>query len=139
MPAAVLVGKDAKVTLGTDQVLGMGTWTMSGISTDLLESTEFGDEWKRYELGLKDGGDISFSGLYDKADTTGQDVLRTANENGTNLTTIRFYVDNTSYWTPTTTLPLSSCLVTAWSIGAEKGSLVTADFTVKIDGKLELI
>lgn len=137
--ATTLVGKDAKVTLGADKVLGMGTWTMSGVSTDLLEATEFSDEWKRFKIGLKDGGDVSFSGFYDKTDTTGQDALRTANEAGTELTTLRFYVDDTSYYTFATTNPVSSGLVTAWSIGAEKSGLITADFTVKVSGKLELI
>jgi len=137
--ATVLVGKDCKVTLGGNKILGMGTWTMGGVSTDLLEATEFGDNWKRFKLGLKDGGEVSFSGFYDKADTTGQDALRTANEEGTAITNVRFYVDNTSYWTPTTTNPLSSCLCTSWSIGAEKAGLLTADFSLKVDGKLELI
>lgn len=136
--ATVLVGKDCKVALGSNKVLGMGTWTMNGVSTDLLESTEFGDNWKRYKLGLKDGGEVSFSGFYDKTDSTGQNALRTANENGTSITDIRFYVDNTSYWAPTTTNPLSSALVTGWSIGSEKGALITSEFTIQIDGKLEL-
>ena len=137
--ATVLVGKDCKVTLGANKVLGMGTWTMGGVSTDLLEATELGDNWKRFELGLKDGGEVSFSGFYDKTDTTGQDALRTANELGTSITDVRFYVSASSYWTPTTTNPLSSCLCTSWSIGAEKAGLVTAEFGLKVDGKLELI
>jgi hypothetical protein len=137
--ATVLVGKDCKVTLGTNKVLGMGTWTMGGVSTDLLESTEFGDNWKRYKLGLKDGGEISCSGFYDKTDTTGQDALRTANELGTSITDIRFYVDSTSYFCPCTTNPVSSGLCTGWSIGAEKSGLISAEFTIKLDGKMQLI
>lgn len=137
--ATTLVGKDAKVSLGANKVLGMGTWKMSGVKTDLLESTEFGDDWKTFKVGLKDGGDITFSGLYDKTDTSGQVALRTANENNTQITDIRFYVDSTSYYTPTTTNPLSYCYVTGYSIGADKSSLIPTDFSLKLSGKLELL
>lgn len=137
--ATTLVGKDAKVTIGSDKILGMGTWKMSGVKTDLLESTEFGDSWKTFQVGLKDGGDISFNGFYDKLDVSGQNALRTANENNTQVTSVRFYVDNTSYYSPTTTNPLSYCYVTAYDVGADKAGLLTTSFTLKLSGKLELL
>lgn len=137
--ATTLVGKDAKVSLGADKILGMGTWKMSGVKTDLLESTEFGDDWKTFKVGLKDGGDISFNGFYDKLDVSGQNALRTANENNTQVTNVRFYVDNTSYYSPTTTNPLSYCYVTAYDVGADKAGLLTTSFTLKLSGKLQLL
>jgi hypothetical protein len=136
---AKCVGKNAKVSFGaTTKVTGIGTWDMPGINTDLLESTEFGDEWKQYLAGLKDGGEITFEGLFDPADG-GQEDLRDANLLGSSLTTLRFYVDNTSYFAPTTTNPASSLLITRWSVKADKSGLLTTSFTAKVSGAMELI
>jgi len=132
-------GKNCKVTLGSDKVLGMGVVSLSGVETDLLDKTQFGDDWKQWENGLKDGGELTFNGMYDPADSTGQDVLRTANENDTQVTDIRFYVDANSYWTPKTTSPASYVLVTGWNVEASKDGMVECSFTCKISGAMELL
>ena len=132
-------GKNCKVTLGSNKVLGMGTVSLSGVATDLLDKTQFEDDWKQWEMGLKDGGELTFNGLYDPADSTGQDVLRAANENNTQVTDIRFYVDANSYWIPKTTGPASYVLITAWDVSASKDGMVECSFTAKISGAMELI
>jgi len=137
--ATSLEGKNCKVSIGSSKILGMGNWTMSGVTTDQIEDSEFEDEWKQFKLGLKDGGTATFNGQYDKTDSTGQDALRTANENDTELTDLRFYVDATSYWVPTTTNPASYCKIISWDISSDKNGLVQASFTAKISGKLELL
>ena len=140
MPRATAVeGKNCKVSLGANKVLGMGNWTLSGVESDQIEDTEFEDEWKQYKLGMKDGGTVTFNGQYDATDTTGQDVLRTANENDTEITDIRFYVDANSYWTPTTTSPASHVKVISWEINSDKNGLVQATFSCKVSGRLELL
>jgi hypothetical protein len=136
---AKTTGKVCKVALGSTKVLAIGSWDVPGITTDLLESTELGDEWKTSLPGLKDGGEISFSGFFDKADSTGQKVLRDANLYGSALTDVRFYVDSVSYFVPTTTNPASSVYITKWGVKADKGSLVEASFTAKISGAIELL
>ena len=132
-------GKNCKVSIGSDKVVGIGTWSISGMTSDMLEDTEFGDAWKTFQFGLKDGGTIAFEGLYDPDDATGQDVLRSALENDDDITTLRLYVDNTSYWTPKTTSPTSKINVTAWDIKADKSGLMAATFSCKISGAMELI
>lgn len=135
-----LKGKDCKVTDGTNKILGMGTWSISGITSEQFEDTEFEDDWKSYQYGLKDGGEVSFSGYYDSADTAGQDVLRTANENDTELTDLRFYVDSTSYWRPNSTGdPASFILISSWEINADKSGLVVVTFTGKVSGKMDFV
>lgn len=136
---AAKVGKDCKVTFGSNSILGMGTWAMSGIDTDTLEDTEFGDDYKTYKVGLKEGGQISFSGYYDPADSTGQDAARAFREAGTIVTSLRLYVDNTSYWTPTTTTPLSGVYITGYDVSADKSGLAQCSFTGKVSGLMELI
>ncbi len=132
-------GKNCKVSVGSDKVLGMGTVALSGVETDLLDQTQFGDDWKQWLNGLKDGGELTFNGMYDPADSTGQDVLRTANENDTQVTDIRFYVDAASYFIPKTTNPASYILITGWTVEASKDGMVECGFTAKISGAMELV
>ena len=149
---AIKIGKDCAVKIGAATVVGMGTWSLSGITSDQLESTQFGDSWKQFKFGLKDGGQITFNGLYDPADTTGQDVLRAANLDNTNITTIRLYLDNTSYlepcqttswWTASDstnneTFP-SHVNVTSYDISADKSGLMNTSFTCKVSGCMVLV
>lgn len=131
------LGKNAKVTVGTgDSTISLlGTWSLSGMSQDQLEDTAFGQTYKTYKMGLLDGGTISFSGLYDPADTNGQDILRTANENGTLLTSIKFWINSASYYTPAyTAITGSGVYVTSWEIGADRSALMTASFSCKVTG-----
>ena len=149
---AIKVGKDCKVTLGSDTIVGMGTWSVSGITADQLESSAFGDNWKTYEFGMKDGGTISFNGLYDPADTTGQEELMQANIENTDITTLRLYVDNTSYlepcqttgyFSPSTTTgndtELSHVNVTSYDINSDKSGLMSVSFMAKVSGVMVLV
>ena len=153
MGATVKVGRDCKVTLGTYTVLGLGTWSMDGITADQMESTEFGVKWKTYKFGMNDGGTISFSGLCDPADVTGQNVLRACNLNKSDITNMRLYIDNTSYYEPCQTTSyfgpgalstgydtIKSCVnVTSYNIKADKSSLVSVDFSCKVSGVMVLV
>jgi len=133
-------GNNAKVTLGAATVVGMGNWSLPGISTDLLESTAFGDTAKQYLTGLLDYGDVNFGGLYDPSDSTGQAVLISANLNNSKISVIRLYVDNTSYWTPdTTTVTDAGMLVQTTAIGVDKSGLATITFSGKATGPWVLV
>jgi hypothetical protein len=143
-----IVGKDGKVTLGANTVVGMGTWSLDGITTDELEASAFGDEWKQYEYGMKDGGTVSFNGHYEPTDTTGQQALQQANLYNSALTNLRLYINNTSYFEPcqttghfspalTTGAPTpANCSVniTSINIGMDKSGLGTISFTGKVSG-----
>lgn len=141
------VGYLCAVKLGTAKVQGMGTWSLEGITADQMETTEFGNNWKTYEFGQKDGGTLSFSGLADPADTTGQEALMYGNVQNTDITDLRLYVDSTSYWcpcqttgywSPTTTTGadtiLSAVNVSSFSLKADKAGMLTIDFSAKISG-----
>ena len=147
-----IVGKDGKVSLGANSVVGMGTWSLDGIQVEEFDASAFGDTWKKFEYGMKDGGTISFNGHYEPTDTTGQQALQQANLYNSDLTDIRLYVDNTSYWEPcqttgysspnlTTGAPtkLSSVTITAFNIGMDKSGLGTVNFTGKVSGVMVLV
>lgn len=132
---AFKAGNSAKVTLGANTVVGMGNWRLDGIMVDLLESTSFGDTAKQYMTGLLDYGTVSFGGLYDPADVTGQDVLISAMLNNSKVANIRLYVDNTSYWTPNVTVvSAAGFLVQTVPIGVDKSGLATIEFSGKCTG-----
>jgi hypothetical protein len=148
--ATFRVGKNAKVTIGSTTVVGMGTWKLDGVSTDQIETTAFQDNWKTYVYGCKDGGTITFSGFYDPSDTTHVYLIKANNEN-TALTTLRFYIDNTSWFEANQTIgyldttntslmdtKVSSITITGLSIGQEKGGVASIDFTAKISGNMVL-
>lgn len=133
-------GKDCKVALGVNKIVGMGDWELPGTDTELLETTEFEDDYKTYEAGVKDGGEITFSGLYDPADVNGQQALREANENGTHVTDLRFYEgDGVSYWKPETTSPPSYLLITKYGIKGSRTNMMETNFTAKVCGKMTRI
>lgn len=139
---ASVKGKNGKVTVGAadSTVSLMGTWTISGATADQLEETAFGDDYKKYVMGLLDGGTVSFSGLLDPADANGQTVLRDANNDSTLLTSIKFWQSATSYWQPSyTSVTGSGVYITSWEIGAERAGLITASFTGKVTGKIGLV
>lgn len=150
---AYLSGKNAAVKIGTSTVVGMGNWNISGITADRLETSAFGTQWKTFSLGMLDGGTITFSGLYSNSDTTGQDVLKLANLNDTQVTTLRLYIDNASYYVPCQTSGyfdpnnttaagdsvLSHVKIESWSVVADKGDMVKIDFTAKVSGCMVLV
>jgi len=150
---AVKVGHLGKVALGASTIVAMGTWSMTGITADQMESSAFGDNWKTYEFGMKDGGQITFNGFLDPADTTGQQALQKANIDNTDLTSLRLYADNTSYYTPCQTTGyfapgslstgqstiLSHVNITSYDIGMDKSGLGTISFTAKVSGVMVLI
>jgi len=133
-------GMNAKVTLAANTVVGQGNWKLDGITTDLLETTAFGDTAKSFMTGLLDYGTVSFGGLYDKTDSTGQDILISANKNSSKIGNIRLYVDSVSYWTPNVTaVSASGMYVTSVSIGTDKSGLATVEFQGKCTGPWLLV
>ena len=133
------VGRACKIEYLGNSIVGMGTWTISGVDIDTLEDTEFADTYKTYLVGLRESGTIAFNGFYDPTDATGQTLLRTAWGVGTSITNIKLYVNALSYWIPATTAPTSSVYITSWDVSADKSGLVACSFTAKISGKMELL
>ena len=146
-----IVGKDGKVTLGSNVIVGMGTFSIDGISVEEFDASAFGDEWKSFEYGMKDGGTVSFNGHYTPSDVTGQQMLQQANMYNSALTNLWFYINDTSYFTPSQTTSyfspsntstangrLSTVTITSFNIGMDKSGLGTISFTGKVSGLMVL-
>lgn len=145
-------GKDCKVSLGTNAVVGMGSWSISSITAEQMDTAAFNDNWKTFEFGMKDGGTIEFSGLADPDDVTGQEALELANLANTDLTNIRLYIDDTSYYEPNQTTGYYSrnnttgndtikswVNVTSFSKNVEKSGMMQVSFTAKVSGMMALV
>lgn len=144
-----LVGKDGKVSLGANKVVGMGTWNINLGSVDEFDASEFGDEWEMIKYGMRRGGTISFNGHFWPTDTTGQGAIENAFILGSDLTNLRFYFNNTNYWEPCRTAgyfsptlttgagtPVSTCRITACDISMDKSGLGTINFSSKCSGAM---
>lgn len=136
---ATLSGRNAKVTMGTNTVVGMGKWTIEGVAVDQIDVSAFGTVYKAFEAGMVDGGTISFDGYYDKTDTTGQTLLIAANTAGTHLTSIRFYVDLTSYYIPEYTTQGAYVLITGYTLTHDKADVARISFSGKVSGYMALV
>jgi hypothetical protein len=146
------VGYLGKVTIGATKVLGIGKWEYAAPSAEEHDAGEFGDNWEKILLGIKKGGSISFSGLLDPADSTGQEVIELAAVENTQVTNMRFYIDNTSYYeacrttgyfSPFNTTGKSTILsyiqLNPPTIGTDKNGVATASFSGRVSGLLVLI
>ena len=142
-------GIHCKVVLGTHTIVGLGAWEITGGTTESVTVDEFLSSYHDVELGLITGGTFSFSGLYKKDDTTGADLIRHAFHLQSNLTTLKFYVDLTSYYAGNSTtgtggglpegVPVSKVYITADpTITAEKGGLMGISFSGIYTGAMRL-
>jgi hypothetical protein len=147
------LGINQKVTIvvgGASNILGMGTWEMSGSAYDLLDDTEYGDTYAQNLAGLFTGGTVTFSGRYKKDDTTGQTLVRAAFYYQSNVTDIRFYVDSVSYYTPNSTTAAGGGLPASVPVShikfneeptttSDKADLMNVSFTGTVVGAMRLI
>ena len=144
------LGREAKVTIGSNTILGIGSWSISGGSWGEIDDTEFGDDSEQVLRGIRTGGAVTFSGNYKVDDTQGQDLIKTAFWSKSDLTTLRFYVDDSSYYTPNSTtaagggLPVETPvshikIMTEPTISIDKNDLAKSEFTGRLIGAMRLI
>jgi len=133
-------GRLASVKLGTYKVAEIGNWSLNGISVEMLDDSEFGDEFKTYQMGMGDYGTLSFAGHWDMSDETGQILLESAHRNKSKISNIRFYVDSTSYYTPNVTgVTDAGILIQSVKIDFDKSGLGRIEFTAQCTGPMALV
>lgn len=134
------VGRLAKVCIGTYKVAEMGVWSLNGINIDMLDDSEFGDEFKTYQMGMGDYGTLTFSGNWDMSDANGQKILESAINNKSKIPNLRFWVDTVSYYAPdTTTVTDAGVLITGMKIDFDKSQLGRIEFTGQCTGPMVLV
>ncbi len=134
-------GRKGKVTLtdGTTDVLilHIREWTSGGITRDLTEITEFGQDEKEFLVGLLNYGTFTINGYLDPGDVTGQAVLLSALYDATKITGIKFWKDETNFLTPDlVTNPDSGVLVTGYTPAASSADVPSVSFTFQATGAM---
>ncbi len=132
-------GRYAKVMYGSVVVAGMGEFSLSGYTPDVVEDTAFGDIVKKWlDAGIADGGTFSFKGNYDSDDSAGQVALDTVCKAGGLLTNLYFYITATKFWR----VAAGGYLILTKSDGLTmaKNGLGQISFEGKVSGgKMELV
>jgi len=129
-------GYKGKVSLSTTKVVGIGKWEYSGITNQVLDSTELEDEFDSKEYGRGNGGTVTFSGFYDPDDSTGQAVIRAACIAKTAVDTIRFYfgAGESDYFKLDASASALVTNVSGPSADKDASGLCPISFTVEISG-----
>ena len=124
--AGPIKGNAGNFKLGTSAVVEMKEWGLE-VSQEFVDVTAFGDTM-RQQMPSFASWSGSASGSYDITDTAGQLALQTAWLAGSEITTARFYVDSSHYYT-------GNCYVNA-SISAAVDNVVQISYTFTSSGTL---
>lgn len=131
-------GREASVKVGTYTVAELASWDLD-LSNAEIDTGVFGTTWGKSDVGGRKWN-VTVAGFYDPTDTTGQNAIEDAWAGGTLVSTIRLYVDNTSYWVPdTTTVTASGGRVTAYRIGQSFQGVASINFTLSGSGAITFV
>jgi hypothetical protein len=136
--ATTLTGSFQKVTLGaTSKILGVGKFSIAGMTRKTVDVSEFGVDIDIYEFGSMDGGTISLTDVAFDPTNPEQLTLQVCVQNGTKLinsTTsgIRFWLNSTSYMTVGTSGTI--LMTSAGKVDADRNGAAKTSFEGKVSG-----
>lgn len=118
---AVLKGYSGNIKVGTTTIGEMGDWSLD-VNTDIVDSSAFGDEWKKKTATQKDWSG-SCNGRLDPNDA-GQTALTIGAD-----VTMRFYEDSGHYYS-------GAGIVESISRSAAVGGVIEVTFNFTGNGEL---
>lgn len=133
---ATLIGRNANVKIGSTAIAEMSSWDLE-ISADAIIEPVFGDTWAKVHGLGPTGWTATVAGLLDITDANGQTVLRNATISGTLITTIRFYVDATNYYTSASGNGYG-CYITSHAPAVAQGDVARVSYSIQGSGPIEL-
>jgi hypothetical protein len=140
----VYLATDATSSVAPQTVAELGEWSISGISRNMIDYTAFGDTVAKHKPGMLDPGTVTFSGFFDRTDSTGQVQLITSLTSGgaiSNSTTrvlkhLRLWAnDDTTfdgYGYFSCTGSSGEVYITSMETGTNKDGICTITFTGKV-------
>lgn len=123
-----------KLKIGANSIAELTSIGGLELSADTIESTtlESVGGWREFVQGLKDGGEVSFSGFFNPADTNGQKALYDAFVSGVLLAfAILFPSTMGAEWD-------FNAIVTGITTGAEMEDGISFEGTLKVSGQPSL-
>lgn len=136
--ATTLSGSFMKVTLGaTSKILGVGKYSISGLSRKTVDASEFGVDIDIFEFGSADGGTISLSDVSLDPSDPQQTTLRQCVEQGIKLINsvtsgIRFWLNSSSYMTIGTSGTI--LMTSGGKVEADRNGMAKTSFEGKVSG-----
>lgn len=142
---ATISGRKARVSVKPSTtealVLEIGNWDID-LSANEVDTTAFGSEWAKSDVGMKKWT-ASISGSYDPTDTTGQEVLEDAFNDGSIIDHIKFYIKwaatgEVVYWAPDTVADAEAgCRVTSLKMSVDKSGVGQLSATFSGSGPIK--
>lgn len=146
---SVKAGYLAKVEISSgNEVLGASSFTYTGETRDIHESTHFSTAGYKINTPMMiAGGEITVSGDFRLNDPSGQDAIKAAFDAGTELRDFRLYVDQSSYYVPDDSIlaneetPGSYVVITKspTNISFDSAGVGTMEFTAQVTGAMALV
>lgn len=135
------VGRKGKVVLGTYSIANMSVWELGPMTTEEIETTQFGDEFDHYDFGVGRFGTLTVTGQYNPDDTTGQVLIESAWKNKSLLANLKLYINSVSYWTPDVTNDsYSGVLITSYgAIRHDRAGVGEVAFGGRVSGQMVLV
>lgn len=122
---AAIAGKGGSARVGANTIAEVTSWSLD-VSSDMLDSTSLGDDWREFIAGLN-GATGSIEVKWDLVnDANGQTALQTALLNGTTVT-LNLYVNATKYYA-------GSAYISNLNVEDPVEDLVTATFDAQFTG-----
>lgn len=133
-----LMGRYASVKIGSSLVANLGRWNID-ITMESIDVSAFGSTWGQFLPGQQSWKG-TFEGNYDPADVAGQKAIETLALAAGAMSTIKFFVDNTHYWTPDTGADASAAgYITGWTIQHDKAGVATLTANIVGYGPLKYV
>lgn len=136
MPAAcdVNLGKNTKLTLDTDQVARINSMTIT-VNSSNVDITALGDDWMKHCVTVLEWN-ATVDGYLDLTDTE-QNTLHSKALSGGMVDNIRFYDDDTNYWTPDTATDADAkCSIESYNWNADVNGIVSFTMNFKGNGPI---
>lgn len=133
---ATYAGRNSKFAVGANTVSEMSDWSID-IKADVIREDVFGTTWaKKHGLSATDWS-ASVNGLVDLTDTNGQIALENAVVSGTKLTDLRFYIDNTNYYTSDTDSDADAgAYITSYNVSTAQGDVAKVSISIEGTGPI---
>ncbi len=127
-------GRFASVKLGTDTIRGLGKWDLD-ITSKEVDDTEFGSGWESTNVGML-GWKATFSGHVNATDAQ-QAALVTYLESGALIQDVRFYVNDTIYYSPDLATDADAGgRISSYKVAQSKDGVATLDITLAGSGPI---
>jgi hypothetical protein len=136
--AVTLSGAFQKITLGaTSKICGAGKYSISGVTRQTVDVSEFGVDCAIFEFGGSDAGTISLTDVAYDPTCAEQNWLLAAVQNATKMAPgvtsgIRFWINSTSYLGIATSGNI--LLTSAGKVEADRNGVAKTSFEGKVSG-----